>query len=380
MPGKQFIRLAVLVAFVMPNFITVIAWILLAGPNAGLINVFLRDFFGVARGWSVFSQGGLILVLTFSFYPLVFFATTAALDNMDPSYEEAAQMSGASSWRGSLGISLPLVLPAIVSSSVFVFLEAMGAFGAPAAIGNAAYFHTLTTKIYELFSYPPRFELAAAAATPIIIFTVLGLMLQRYATGRRRYTVISAKPKAARAVEIGAARWLLFVFSMLVIFASVALPLLVLIRTSLVQRWGRPMTWDNLTLRNYAAMLRSGDNLARRRVQQPGHLGRNREHLRRAGAVHCLAGGANGLARPGASHLPQHGDIRLSRHRARGRLRARLSRSPAGALRHYLAVLRGLHRAPFSFRVPVRAQRCQTIVERTGGGGPDVRRFLDPHA
>jgi iron(III) transport system permease protein len=254
MPGKQFIRLAVLVAFVMPNFITAIAWILLAGPNAGLINVFLREFFGVARGWSVFSQGGLILVLTFSFYPLVFFATTAALDNMDPSYEEAAQMSGASSWRGSFGISLPLVLPAIVSSSVFVFLEAMGAFGAPAAIGNAAYFHTLTTKIYELFSYPPRFELAAAAATPIIVFTILGLMLQRYATGRRRYTVISAKPKAARAVEIGAARWLLFGFSMLVIVASVVLPLLVLIRTSLVQRWGRPTTWENLTLRNYAAM------------------------------------------------------------------------------------------------------------------------------
>lgn len=254
MPGKQFIRLAVLVAFVMPNFITAIAWILLAGPNAGLLNVFLREVVGIAKGWSVFSKGGLILVLTFSFYPLIFFATTAALDNMDPSYEEAAQMSGASAWRGSIGVSLPLVLPAIVSSSVFVFLEAMGAFGAPAAIGNAAYFHTLTTKIYELFSYPPRFELAAAAATPIIAFTVLGLMLQRYATGRRRYNVISAKPKMPRAVDIGIGRWFLFGFSMLVIFASVVLPLLILVRTSMLSRWGLSLTWQNLTLKNYAAM------------------------------------------------------------------------------------------------------------------------------
>src|SRR4029450_2355154 len=129
-----------------------------------------------------------------------------------------------------------------------------GAFGAPAAIGHGARFHTLTTKIYELFSYPPRFELAAAAAMPIIIFTVLGLMLQRYATGRRRYTVISAKPKVARAVEIGAGRLLPFGFSTLVIVASVVLPLLVLIRTSLVERWGRPTTLENLTLKNYAAM------------------------------------------------------------------------------------------------------------------------------
>lgn len=254
MPGKQFVRLSVLVAFVMPNFITAIAWILLAGPNAGLLNVLLRDLFGVAKGFSVFSMGGLILILTFSFYPLIFFATTAALDNMDPSYEEAAQMSGASAWRGSIGTALPLVLPSIISSSVFVFLEAMGAFGAPAAIGNAAHFHTLTTKIYELFSYPPRFELAAAAATPIIAFTVLGLALQRYATGRRRYTVISAKPKLARAVDIGWGRWVLFGFSMLVILASVVLPLLVLLRTSILARWGLPLSWQNLTLKNYAVL------------------------------------------------------------------------------------------------------------------------------
>src|SRR5262249_30743431 len=154
------------IAFVMPNFITAIAWILLLGPNAGLLNIFLRDVLGLAAGFNIYSKGGLILVLTFSFYPLVFFATAAALDNMDPSYEEAAQMAGAPAGRGSLGISLPLVMPAVVSSAIFVSLEAMGAFGAPAAIGNAAYFHTLTTKIYELFAHPPRFELAAAAATP----------------------------------------------------------------------------------------------------------------------------------------------------------------------------------------------------------------------
>ena len=115
------------------HVITAIAWILLLGPNAGLVNVALREIFGVTGLFNIFSMGGLILVLTFSFYPIVFFATVAALDNMDPSYEEAAQMSGASGLRSSLSISLPLVLPATVSSSVFVFLEAMGAFGAPAA-------------------------------------------------------------------------------------------------------------------------------------------------------------------------------------------------------------------------------------------------------
>ena len=168
----------------------------------------------------------------------MFFAVTAALDNMDPSYEEAAQMVGAPAWRASMGIALPLVLPAIVASSVFVFLEAMGAFGAPAAIGAGARFHTLTTKIYELFSYPPRFELAAAAAAPIIGFTILGLILQRLVLGGRRFNVIGGKSSAARVVDIGWRRWMFFGYCMAVMFVSVVLPLMILIRTSLLARWG----------------------------------------------------------------------------------------------------------------------------------------------
>jgi iron(III) transport system permease protein len=253
MPGRQFVRVAVLVAFVIPNFISVIAWILLLGPNAGLINVIVRDLFGIARAFNIYSIGGLVLVLTFSFYPLVFFAVAAALDNMDASYEEAAQMAGASAWRGSLGIALPLVLPAIVSSSVFVFLEAMGAFGAPAAIGHGAHFHTLTTKIYELFTYPPRFDLAAAAAAPIVGFTILGLALQHRVLGGRRFTIIGGKASAARAVDIGWPRWLLFAYCMLVIFVSVVLPLLILVRTSVLSRWGLGFSWQNFTFKNYAA-------------------------------------------------------------------------------------------------------------------------------
>src|SRR5215475_14388460 len=243
MPGRQLVRVAALIAFVFPNFISVIAWILLLGPNAGLINVFLRDSFGIAAIFNIYSMGGLILVLTFSFYPLIFFAVTAALDNMDPAYEEAAQMAGASAWRASLGVTMPLVLPAVISASVFVFLEAMGAFGAPAAIGHGARFHTLTTEIYELFSYPPRFELAAAAATPIIGFTVLGLVLQRCVLGGRRFNVLGGKIGAARAVDIGWRRWLLFGWCMLVIAVSVVLPLLILLRTSLMTRWGLSFGW-----------------------------------------------------------------------------------------------------------------------------------------
>ena len=253
MPGRGLVSIAVTIAFVIPNFIGAIAWILLLGKNAGLLNVLARQWLG---GWlfDIYSMPGLVLVLALSFFPIIFFSTSAALENIDPMYEEAAQMSGAPAWRASLGISLPLVLPAIASSSVLVFLEAMGAFGAPAAIATGGNFHLLTTELYDMFSYPPRFELAAASATPIIGFTLLGLWLQRVALGRRRYTVISGKAVRPKPVEIGWGRWVLFFYAVLVMLASVVLPAMILLRTSLLTKWVRPFIWRNITGDNYALL------------------------------------------------------------------------------------------------------------------------------
>jgi iron(III) transport system permease protein len=257
MPGRWLVQIAVTIAFVIPNFIGAIAWILLLGKNAGLLNVLARQWLG---GWlfDIYSVPGLMLVLALSFFPIIFFSASAALENIDPMYEEAAQMSGAPAWRASLGISLPLVLPAIASSSVLVFLEAMGAFGAPAAIATGGNFHLLTTELYDMFSYPPRFELAAASATPIIGFTLLGLWLQRVALGRRRYTVIAGKAARPKLVDIGWGRWVIFAYAMLVITAAVVLPSLVLVRASLLTKWVRPFIARNITWDNYAILFDTG--------------------------------------------------------------------------------------------------------------------------
>ena len=257
MAGRGLVQIAVTIAFVIPNFIGAIAWILLLGKNAGLLNVLARQIFGGFL-FDIYSIPGLVLVLTLSFFPIIFFSVTEALENIDPMYEEAAQMSGAPAWRASFGISLPLVLPSIASSSVLVFLEAMGAFGAPAAIATGGNFHLLTTELYDMFSYPPRFELAAASATPIILFTVLGLWLQRRVQGRRRYTVISGKASSARRVEIGAWRWALSLYALLVILASVVLPALILLRASLLVKWVRPFISRNITWDNYALLFNTG--------------------------------------------------------------------------------------------------------------------------
>ncbi|MCL2893725.1 ABC transporter permease [Brenneria tiliae] len=257
MPGGQVFRALTMVAFVVPNFIAAVAWILMLGPNAGMLNVLLRDTIGLPFSFNIYSVQGLIVILSASLYPLVFFAVGAALENMDPSYEEAAQMSGISAWRGSIQIGLPLVMPALLSSLVLVFLDAMGAFGAAAAVANGGRFHTLTTKIYQLFSYPPQFELAAAAVTPIILFTALGLLIQRSLLGNKRYTLIGGKSSRQYRIALGKGRWLLFGWCSLVVGLSVIVPAFVLLRTSFLLQWSGAFTWSNLTLDNYLILFDS---------------------------------------------------------------------------------------------------------------------------
>jgi len=257
MPLKNLISAAVLISFVIPSFIQAIAWILLLGPRAGMINVFLKKIFGLpwsATIFDIFGMAGLVFVLTLNFYPLIFYCLIAALNNMDPSYEEAARMVGAKSWQSALGITFPLVTPALLTGIILVFLDGVAAFGAPIAIGLPARIPVITTKIYQLFTYPPRYELAAACATPIVVLTALGLILQKYYIGKKEFVTVTGKARAPEPIDIGKWKYVLLAFCLLVVFVAVVLPLFILIRTSLTKVWGLSLSLENFTLENYTML------------------------------------------------------------------------------------------------------------------------------
>ncbi len=252
MPMKGLVRAFAGVAFIVPSFISVIAWIFLMAPNSGKINKLLMAVFGLeSPPIDIFSMGGLIFVESMHFYPLVFFAVTAALDNIDPSFEDAARNLGAGRVRTAVTVTLPLVTPAVLSGLILCILDALAAFGAPAALGFPVNIHVLTTKIYTLLTYPPQLQLAAAVSIPIIFFTALCLLCQRWWLGRTKYTTLTGKIGKAQAVELGPWRWVAFGFCFVVIFFSVLLPLTALIILSLLNTFGADIALKNMVLSNY---------------------------------------------------------------------------------------------------------------------------------
>lgn len=252
MPGKLLVKAFAGIAFVIPSFIGTLGWIFLLAPNSGQLNKLFKSWLDLdAPLVNIFSVEGLIFVLIMHFYPLVMFAVSASLDNMDPSYEEAARNLGAGRVRTAITVTLPLVMPAVLSGAILCILDALAAFGAPAALGFAGGFHVLTTKIYSLILFPPKFELAAAVAVPIVFFTAACLFVQKVWLGRSRFTTLTGKVGQARAVDLGPRRWVAFGLCFFVIFFSVLLPMSGLIILSLLNTFGAPIEFRNMVLDNY---------------------------------------------------------------------------------------------------------------------------------
>jgi iron(III) transport system permease protein len=256
MPGKTTVRTLTVAAFVTPSFLGAQAYVILAGPNAGLINVLYRAVTG-AEGplVNVFSLTGLICVTSLYTFPVVFILTSAALTATPTDLEEAAQIAGAGRLAVMRTITLPLALPAIAGGFILAFLEALVLFGAPAMLAIPARFHVMTTQIWAFFHYPPKVEVAAAYAMPLLLVAVVLLWVQRRLMGRRGYATVSGRTSTAPPVRLDAWRWLGLAACGTVLLFAVGLPYFALLRAALAKAWGLGWSWQNLTLRNFRYVL-----------------------------------------------------------------------------------------------------------------------------
>ena len=253
LPLRRTIRAFVTASFVTPPFLGAIAWEILAAPNSGVLNQWLRALFGLdpyTQIFNIYSASGLVFVMACYAFPYVFVLIANALDNIPGELEDASAILGANRARTLQRVTLPMVLPALLAGGLVAFVQTLTQFGTPAILALPAGFHVITTKIWSLFQYPPEPHVAAAAAMPLLVLTVLLLRGQQLLLGRRGYTVIGGRSSAPRPVTLGLWRWPALAFAFAVIALPVLLPYAALIKTALVRTPSDPLTLDTLTWHN----------------------------------------------------------------------------------------------------------------------------------
>jgi iron(III) transport system permease protein len=254
-PFKPLLQLTATLSYLSPPFLTAIAFTYLFSPNAGLINVLMRDVLGLSwLTFNIFSMAGLVLVTVMHTFPFVYLLASTALQSVDASYEEAAQILGASKLRTAISITGPLVAPAILSGTLLAFVNAIALFGSQAIIGLPARIVTLPTRIYALFDYPPEYGLASALSLVFVLITIVALYLQRAFLARRSYVTLAGKGSRPQVMRLGAFRWLLLGFAIAIFIVSIVAPYSTLIAVSFSKSWGLDF-WKGLTLANYKFIL-----------------------------------------------------------------------------------------------------------------------------
>jgi iron(III) transport system permease protein len=252
-PLRRTIRALVTASFVTPPFLGAIAWELLAAPNSGLLNKVYRMVTSAPQDehlFNIYSLPGLIFVISCYTFPYVFVLLANALDRIPGELEDASAILGGRTWTTARRVTVPLALPALLAGALVAFLQAMTLFGSPAILAIPAGFHTMTTKIWSLFNYPPKPELAAAASIPLLVLTVMLLRAEHIILGRRGYSVVAGKHGAHRLIGLGRLKWLALAFVMIVLMCPVFLPYGALINATFSRVATNFIWFDNFTLHN----------------------------------------------------------------------------------------------------------------------------------
>jgi iron(III) transport system permease protein len=244
----------------MPSFALALGWILLLGPNAGTVNVLLRQALTLetSRGpLNIYTMGGMVFVSGVIAVPSMWLLLLGLFRNFDPRLEEAAATSGAGRWQVLKRVTVPLMLPGILAVLVYFSIILIEVFEVPLAIGTTAEIPVLSVKIYLLTSRAEEgYHYGAAATFGLVTLVLGGLLMVGYLRAVRvsaKFAVVSGKGYRPRLVRLGPWKYFALAGVMVYFLVAVILPTLILVWASLL-RYYVPFSPDRfhlVSLHNY---------------------------------------------------------------------------------------------------------------------------------
>jgi len=232
--GKKIIEIAAIVPLFLPSFIGALAWSYLGSPRTGIINMFFREL-GLPFIINIYSIGGIIFVFGLYYTPYVYMFTSGSLNRMDPSLEEASSISGASNWQTTFRVTFPLILPAITSSAILVYILMFEIFSVPAILGQPSKLYFVPTIIYQSVRGTPPHDLNLACAMGILLIGVITILLyiQSKILRKRSFVTVAGKGLRPKEVNLRWARIPCLLTALLYLIVAVVLPYIVLIQSAL---------------------------------------------------------------------------------------------------------------------------------------------------
>jgi iron(III) transport system permease protein len=253
-PGRRILDLLIAIPYPLGPLVGALAWHQLGSAHHGLLNNGYRWLTGSSDNLFNTSSLTAIVIITALFEaPVAVIMIGAAMQRMDPSLEESSAMLGGGLFRTAVTVTLPLMLPAILSAALFLFVSMGGAFAIPAILGADERIYVVTTAIYQLFqSFPPRYPLAAAMGSVLIVIALAALWLHGRILRGKKYVVVTGKNYRPRRIKLRQpAKGIMLALTWLYIVVSVVLPLGTLLLAALQRTSDISFDPHDWTLENF---------------------------------------------------------------------------------------------------------------------------------
>jgi iron(III) transport system permease protein len=252
LPMKGLLEFFFWLSFFLPALPETMGWILLLDPKYGLLNqglmglgVLSNPIFNIYSFWGIVwaHMGGSVSVKVMLLAP--------AFRNLDAALEESSRISGASGLYTFFHIIVPVMMPAILVTTILGIIRSLEAFEIELLLGTPIGLQVYSTKIHELVTWePPQFAPAMALSTLFLGILLLMVALQRRYISKRVYTTVTGRGFSTRRTPLG--RWRYPAFALVLCFALVitVLPTILLVAGTFMKLFGffniaEPWTLDN---------------------------------------------------------------------------------------------------------------------------------------
>ncbi|MEH8708219.1 ABC transporter permease [Klebsiella quasipneumoniae] len=259
LPLPRLWDLLFLIPFLTPPYISALSW-MLALQRQG----YLQQLTGWQLNDLLFSRSGIVLVMTFNIFPVVYFAVSRSLLASGQRLAMVARVHGASAWRAFWHVTLPMLSPALAAGMLLAFTLAIEEFGVPSALGSRAGVVMLTVGIEKKLADWPV-DLTGAALLSLLLMTValFAWWLQTRLVGEKEVTSVTGKPGENRGTSLG---WMTLpaLLAMAAVGGlAVGVPAASMMLTSLMGTLSGGVSLENVTLRHFAALFdQQGDALS----------------------------------------------------------------------------------------------------------------------
>ena len=251
-PMKGTLEFFFWLSFFLPALPETMGWILLLDPKYGLLNQGLMNL-GIVNQplFNIYSFGGIVWAHMGGTVSVKVMLLAPAFRNLDAALEEASKISGASGWHTFFHIVIPVMMPAILVTTILGIIRSLEAFEVELLLGTPIGLQVYSTKIHELVTWePPQFAPAMALSTVFLGVLLLMVALQRRYIANRNYETITGRGFSIRPTPLG--RWRYPLFALVLFFALIVtlVPTALLLTGTFMKLFGffniaEPWTLDN---------------------------------------------------------------------------------------------------------------------------------------